>query len=275
MGFCVGTRWPWNDQSVVDARNPPSTELGMVAGRSRIPDRCSRGQKTPRTVWWHGPCRCFLRPASPRQKDQRAVSAAARWTTSNDCPASSGAIGSGPWSPARSWKQTDWPAGLLEAGGKAKVMIIHDGKRRTKRRLADQFTETLAGRRRMGGWVPQNAPLRRPQKPTRKRSKQLSEDGGLVQAQVPWPDGSSGGALAKAVLSAQWPATWNPGSGPSASRSRCDGPAGSLNRSARELVEPLCEGFPARLALNPGLVEAARLRHRPNWPFLKRPGWRR
>jgi len=107
--------------------------------------------------------------------------------------------------------------------------------------------------------VPTNAPPRRP-KTDKEAIEQLRLGGiGLVQAPVPGRDGSfPGGALAKAVLSAQWPQL-DPG---------LAFPVKEPLATAQLEVEPLsqgvwleaalAEGFPGPfLALKPGLVEAA------------------
>jgi len=225
----------------------PVNRTGMVSGRSGSQEPAVRGQNQPRKLLLApAPCRCFPTGLlSPRQKIKRAVSAASAGDSLQRLPASSGPIGSGPWSRAPELgSQTRLP-GVCLSRKKAKVMIIHDGNASNKRPWPIASTETLAG----GGgwwWVPQMLPLA-VAKTTRKRSKQLSEDVELVQAQSPgrvWQ--LRGAALAQSRTSSpNGPPNLTLVPGPFPSRSRWRRPSWELNRSRQGAAwSALCEGFP-------------------------------
>jgi len=105
----------------VDARTP-STRNWMVAGRSDPKTRCFEGRNHPETVGGTGG-RVVLPYGllGPRQRINVAVSAAARWTHSNELPGQLGADWLWPVSPA---------PGACEADRLARVLLEQEEKRR-------------------------------------------------------------------------------------------------------------------------------------------------
>ncbi|TWB91873.1 MULTISPECIES: ABC transporter substrate-binding protein [unclassified Synechococcus] len=250
-GLLRGYALAMDEARACDARTP-STELGWLPV-GQDPRPLFEGRTTPKLLV--APAAVSMLPYGLLAQDRRinVLFPLQRGDSLQRLPGQLGADWLWPVSPARSLEADRLARGLLEQE-KAKVMIIHDGSVEQKA-LADRFTETLAGG---GGWVvgPTNAPLAVP-KTDKEAIEQLSEDVDWYKPQSLAVMAAPGGALAKAVLSAQWPANltlvW-------------PFPVKEPLATAQLGVEPLSQGagwsrfakaFQARFGFEPGLVEAA------------------